>query len=340
LSADTGFAKFIINDTLGNALSRQVSGLLPITNYYWRVAASSAKSNGEFSPTRAFTTVLVPPDAPIPASPSSSANGLLPLLTLRWHPANLAARYRVQVSMDSPFLSTVVDDSTVVDTVAIVGPLHYLSKYYWRVQSVNAKGASAYSAVWTFGTIVEAPTQPELAWPPSASVDIPNMAILRWHPSIRAEAYRLQIATDAPFTTTVYDDSTISDTSRRVGPLESSKTFYWRVSAKNAGWTTGFSPVWSLTTIDPPKAFALYQNYPNPFNPVTTIDYELPYETTVTLTIYDMLGQMVVKPVDHKVEKAGKYSIDFDARHLASGAYFYRLTAGTYMSVKKFLVVR
>ena len=88
-----------------------------------------------------------------------------------------------------------------------------------------------------------------------------------------------------------------------------------------------------------PTNFALKQNYPNPFNPITTIEYDLPVESKVTLKIFDVLGREVSTLVN-KEQRAGRYSIEFDASQLSSGTYFYRIDAGTFFDVKKFLLIR
>ncbi len=88
-----------------------------------------------------------------------------------------------------------------------------------------------------------------------------------------------------------------------------------------------------------PKIFALDQNYPNPFNPTTTISYELSANSFVTLKVYDILGREVATLVNGK-ENAGSYSVQFDGSKLASGVYFYRLTAGSFVSVKKLVMLK
>lgn len=88
-----------------------------------------------------------------------------------------------------------------------------------------------------------------------------------------------------------------------------------------------------------PQSFVLRQNYPNPFNPWTKILFELPQDVPVTLKVYNMLGQEVRTLVDEQQE-AGYKSVQFDAADLPSGVYTYRLTAGTFVDVKKMLLIK
>lgn len=76
-----------------------------------------------------------------------------------------------------------------------------------------------------------------------------------------------------------------------------------------------------------PKEYALHQNYPNPFNPYTTIEYDLPYRSIVTLTIYDVIGREVERLVDGVEISPGRHRVQFDAGLLSTGVYFCRLTS-------------
>ncbi len=88
-----------------------------------------------------------------------------------------------------------------------------------------------------------------------------------------------------------------------------------------------------------PGEFQLFQNYPNPFNPSTTIAYELPKASIVQLTVYDILGREL-KTLVNELKQAGRYEATFNASHLASGVYMYRLKAGSFVETKKLLLVR
>ena len=88
-----------------------------------------------------------------------------------------------------------------------------------------------------------------------------------------------------------------------------------------------------------PEVFSLSQNYPNPFNPSTIIQYSLPMSKFVSLKIYDVLGREVQTLVK-KEQSAGVYNVEFNASHLTSGVYFYRIEAGSFVSVKKLLLLK
>ena len=93
------------------------------------------------------------------------------------------------------------------------------------------------------------------------------------------------------------------------------------------------------TTEQLPTDFALYQNYPNPFNPTTNIKFDLPKESNVTLKIYNILGEEVTTLVN-KTMPAGHQVVTFDASRLASGMYIYRIQAGSFVQVKKMLLMK
>jgi photosystem II stability/assembly factor-like uncharacterized protein len=88
-----------------------------------------------------------------------------------------------------------------------------------------------------------------------------------------------------------------------------------------------------------PVEFALEQNYPNPFNPITTIKYNLPFRTQVTLQVFNLLGEEV-KTLVNDVKEAGSYEVEFNAGSLSSGIYFYKIEAGYFIEAKKMVVLK
>lgn len=88
-----------------------------------------------------------------------------------------------------------------------------------------------------------------------------------------------------------------------------------------------------------PGKFALYQNYPNPFNPATQIKFDVPRASDVKLTVFDLLGREVAVLVNGKLN-AGVYNAEWNADNLASGVYFYELSAGDFRDAKKMLMIK
>ncbi len=93
-----------------------------------------------------------------------------------------------------------------------------------------------------------------------------------------------------------------------------------------------------------PTEFALEQNYPNPFNPDTEIRYALPVESDVELSVFNILGQMVTTLTSGRMP-AGNHSItwhgtDSDGAQVASGIYFYRISAKNFSETKKMMLLK
>ncbi|MBS4027967.1 MAG: T9SS type A sorting domain-containing protein [Ignavibacteriales bacterium] len=94
-----------------------------------------------------------------------------------------------------------------------------------------------------------------------------------------------------------------------------------------------------------PDNFTLYQNYPNPFNPTTTIRFDLPYDSKISIKIYNVLGQVVANLFKDESFDEGVHELDFDASALSSGVYFIRLSAiapgkGSYENFKKMMLLK
>jgi len=87
------------------------------------------------------------------------------------------------------------------------------------------------------------------------------------------------------------------------------------------------------------KNYSLSQNYPNPFNPSTVIQYQIPQSGKVTLIIYDMLGREV-RTLVNEFQQNGIHTVTFDALHLSSGVYFYRIQSGSFIETKKMLLLK
>jgi uncharacterized Ntn-hydrolase superfamily protein len=88
-----------------------------------------------------------------------------------------------------------------------------------------------------------------------------------------------------------------------------------------------------------PDIFYLFQNYPQPFNPATTIKYQIPELSFVTIKVFDLLGNEIASLVKEK-KQPGIYEVSFNADGLASGVYIYKLTAGKFTASKKLILMK
>jgi hypothetical protein len=88
-----------------------------------------------------------------------------------------------------------------------------------------------------------------------------------------------------------------------------------------------------------PVTYRLYQNHPNPFNPVTSISYDLPHPGHVTIDIYNILGQKVIRLIDN-FREAGSYETIWNGADVSSGVYFYRIRSGGFSAARKMVLLK
>jgi len=88
-----------------------------------------------------------------------------------------------------------------------------------------------------------------------------------------------------------------------------------------------------------PIKFALNQNYPNPFNPSTVIQFSIAKEVFVTLSVFSTLGEQVAELVNQHLSPS-TYSVNFDAKDLPNGIYFYKIQAGEFVKTKKMILMK
>ena len=99
-----------------------------------------------------------------------------------------------------------------------------------------------------------------------------------------------------------------------------------------------------LTFRNIPNEFSLMQNVPNPFNPVTSIQFRLPEQSHVLLTVYDMLGRKV-KTLVNETKDAGQFSVKWNGttdrgESVGSGVYIYEIITPQYISTKKMVIIK
>ncbi len=120
-------------------------------------------------------------------------------------------------------------------------------------------------------------------------------------------------------------------------------SYRYRLKQIDFDGTTKYLELTDAVKVEMPAEFSLGQNYPNPFNPATKITFTIPVKSIVTLKIFDALGSEVLTLVNGEYEP-GYYEIEFSAAggvyNIASGIYFYKLTAGNFTDTKKMVVTK
>ncbi len=213
-----------------------------------------------------------------------------------------------------------------------------------QIQAYNETWIMSNSEGGTTTRIVDAPTGL------SYSGGIGQNPQLSWNSSYGANSYRVYKDDGGGFsmlasglTSTSYTDATVEIASEGT-------TYDYYVTAYNSTYSmestesneiqlTGGGWDKKAGRSQIPKSFGLSQNFPNPFNPVTSISYQLPQATHVTLTVYNVTGQEVAKLVN-EARPAGFHNVQWDARNVASGTYFYRIVAGNFTELKKMVVIK
>ncbi len=254
VSTDSTFASFVYNQNGLSDTSQQVKGLSSLTRYYWRVIAANSYGTSVFSSICSFTTLGTPPPAPVLLSPANYAVNISLDSTFSWNASPTAESYTLQISTGYTFTNLVYNRSGLTGTSRNVEGLSNLTHYFWRVRAANRYGTSASSIIWSFTTADTPPSAPVLSSPADNAVDISITPTLTWNASAEAASYTLQVSTISSFSSFVYNQSGIKDTSLQIKGLSNLTKYYWRVSVINNHGTSAFSNTRSFTTIGTPPS--------------------------------------------------------------------------------------
>jgi hypothetical protein len=152
VSAANNFSSFILNTDTISQTSVNLTGLANIKVYYWKVRAINIGGPSQYTSIQSFTTVDLPPDAPVAALPANGSIQNPKTLQLVWRSAKRATSYRVQLSKSTLFSTLDVDSAGIVDTSVTPIGIAYSTPYYWRVRSENGGGTSSFTGARTFTT--------------------------------------------------------------------------------------------------------------------------------------------------------------------------------------------
>ena len=330
------------NKDVGNVTTFDVSSLSTGFTYYYRVRASNTHGTSTNSNIITVGTgVLAAPLA------LSATNITTTSFTARWNSSATATTYLLDVSTASDF-STFITDYNGKDvgnvTSCNVTSLSGSTIYYYRLRASNSGGTSAYSNTITVTTLLAAPVA-------TAATNISATGFTaNWNSSAGATNYWVDVSTTDDFSNVLasYNNKSVGNvTTHIIISLTPNTTYYFRVCASNSSGTSPYSNTITVTTnvtgvddlLNLPTRFDLSQNYPNPFNPTTTIQYQIPKETFVSIKVYNVIGSEISTLVN-SMKSPGTYEVKFDAGQLTSGIYIYKIQAGDFLQTKKMILMK
>ncbi|HKI78312.1 MAG TPA: aryl-sulfate sulfotransferase [Ignavibacteriaceae bacterium] len=286
---------------------------------------------------------------PVPFSPSDSlyVDGTKPV-DFSWGVKGIIASSRLQIATDAAFTNLVKDTSMVGATNFTDSTLSNDTHYYWRVNITNSKGTSDWSSTMKVFT-----TSPflNMKYPNGGETVLTDTTlIIRWDDNVNDNVNINLYYKDTLYTTI---DTSIASATNAYGwlvPDSLKEGDGYKILVSSTADTNLHSMSANTFKIDNPTGiddfkttlpveYSLKQNYPNPFNPTTIIQYSIPNRSMVTLKVYDLLGREVQTLVNEE-KPVGNYRVNFNASSLASGVYFYRITAGSFNMTRKLIVLK
>ncbi|MBS1537022.1 MAG: T9SS type A sorting domain-containing protein [Bacteroidetes bacterium] len=235
------------------------NNLLGGTTYYWHVAASNENGDGNYSQAWSFTTTgdVQLPQVPTQILPMNNATNIPLNQLLQWSTAVGAVSYNLQVSSTSDFASPTIDLTGILTTSQAASLLANSQLYWWRIQSVNSAGTSAWSAPWQFTTVsAQNPLLAPTLVNPANNVKAQQIStITSWQAVAGALGYELQYSNDVGFTMPTTKKSTTPQIT--LSGLLNNKDYYWKVRATANNQSGPWSETWKFLTVIASPTLAL-----------------------------------------------------------------------------------
>jgi YD repeat-containing protein len=286
----------------------QVLGLAPATLYYCRVRSNNIGGTSGYSTVATVTTV--------PAAPTNlSAGSTTTSIVTAWSASIGASSYRLDVSSSSSFSTdNVLTDATVSATSQTVTGLIAGTTYFFRVRAVNASGASSNSVTFALPTL---PLAPVTLTTNSVSA---TSFVVTWSASTGAANYRLDVSSDASFSTgNVLTNATVSTTSQTVTGLTAGSTYFLRVRAVNASGVSANSLPLTVTLLPPAPIILAASN-------IGTQSFTANWQGIITNHVYvDVLSEALPNPLVYNNLDAGTGNSLVITGLISGVPYYYRV---------------
>jgi hypothetical protein len=353
---DPGFSSGLAETTLTDT-SLILS--LADSNYYWMVEARDTAGNVNVSPTRYLIIDATDPLAPALILPADNDWQSSDTAVCSWGAVSKLGKasevnYVIQLDTVNYFPEPLREDTTdlLSDTFNLAE-----GKYYWRVAAFDLAGNSGpYSGTRMFGIDHTAPDiqyVTNLPDDPSSPYGPYEVSSLVYDLSGVKAAYLFKQINGGSWDSTAmfFASDSLRDSIPELLPATDetlSVSYYIRAADmldhQNTSSTFSFKAIGPLgvsgtTSTSIPTVYALNGAYPNPSKGKTTFKYQLPRESRVSLTVYNVVGQ-VIKRFDIGKKPAGYHQVDWNDNTLPNGVYICQLRAGNFSATRKLLMVR
>ena len=188
----------------------------------------------------AYRALTGAPSSPRIPTPTDGAIVGCSTVALSWDTADGdPTSYHLQISLTADFSQTLLDSAGLTNAHFVPNQIFCGWTYYWRVSATNTRATGNWSKTWSFTAV---PSTPTLESPANGAVEQSLSPTLSWNDVEEASSYHLQVSTDSGFTSFNVNDSTLTNTSKQIGPLATNTIYYWRVHAKanveTSPWST------------------------------------------------------------------------------------------------------
>ena len=321
-----------IRSTIGDSSEIQMAELLFDTKYFWRVRARHEEDTSSWSSVQYFKTI----DVVNLEEPANGATEQMLDVTLRWEKITGIFEYIYEFGTDPNFSFPSTNFSQINE--ANPQGLLFGTTYYWHVKAAHTKDTTEWSDTWSFETI----NTVYLTSPGQGDTVVITLPILEWEDLTGISAYEVQYDTSINFNNAeTYNDI---DTSRFqvIFPLETGKTYYWHVRAYEDGDTTNWSDTWHFFIGSESGIEDLILNknnvniFPNPSQGKLSIELNAQQQTSVRITISDLLGQAVINN-EYSFDK-GLNTKTIDLSDMNNGIYIIKLQSGEIVLTEKIVI--
>jgi hypothetical protein len=201
--------------------------------YYWRVAAVSQQGQSGFSPTWVFTTISANTAPVLLTSPVNNATKVPVYPTLSWRSIPGADQYQVSIATNPQFTGA-INQTTNATSLTPINQLQPTTQYHWRVRTMFGEAYGPWAESRSFTTYGPPSTAPVLVSPGNLASQTSRMPTMVWRKLGDAEFYQVQVSTTSSFSTIVFQEIGITDTTSTVDiELNPLSQYYWRVRGGN-----------------------------------------------------------------------------------------------------------